>query len=367
LDKKPFLILFFLLLIPFTAYFFKEGVLGADSYGFLTLVCHGTNEVGAHGASYYLFQALPCNILAFKVALFCLAFVSGCFVVALANLFSENNGWRASFFLFLTSVYVLEFTKLENDQFAYPFLFASLYFFFRGIKKSCRKSFFLSIILLFPAAWFWQGAVFFPIAYTLNLLILAVFSIPILVIWGRKIVANAVRTFEVAEDLPLKMFQTNFLLNFGLWGIFLDSILWPQGLFFFALGVLSNKFWVLSVPFLVVGTVLLFEKANWGWLNTASLVASIFLCFVLAQSVLLNPPNPHHWDAIDFALEQSDGEEINNDWGWGYWVKWRGGKTKSFQSPGMQQDFNQNKITISAKELDCILLKKFGEFKVYDC
>ena len=138
MKPNPYFLFFLLALIPFCAYFLRPDFLANDTYGFLALVCQNNNLVGASGIPLMLFSLLPCNILALKVLLFACCVVSGFFIIKMATLFSPKNGWRACYLLFLSSITILEFCKLEEEAFAFPFLFASVYFLFKGLKTGKR-------------------------------------------------------------------------------------------------------------------------------------------------------------------------------------------------------------------------------------
>jgi hypothetical protein len=383
-----FLLFFLLALVPFFVYFLRPDFLANDTYGFLTLICQNNNAVGASGVPLMLFSLLPCNILALKVLLFACCVVSGFFIIKLATLFSPQNGWRASYLLFLSSITILEFAKLEEESFAYPFLFASAYFLFKGLKTGKRLYYIIAFGLLAPAFLLWKGAVFYLIGYGLNIGFILIALVPLILInfegnklYWEGLLGQVVRTWVVKEDLPFK-FHAHFLLTFGLFGAVLEPLLMPQALFYTALGLASAKFWPLSLPFLAVGLVLLPEKVKelrlveelpksaqrlLGHfdLNTTLLVVSLFCVAGLAQSVWLGPPTQDNWDAIDYALSLD--VNANNDWGMGYWVRWRGGVTDSFQSPAKQNEFLKGQVVISEEILTCPILRKFGRINVFGC
>ena len=364
MKKNPYLFFFLLLFVPFLAYFLRPDFIGSDPYGFLLLTCQKDNVAGITGIPFIIFSNLPCSFIALKVMLFALAFVSGVFLIKMASLFSKENGWRAGYLIFLSTVLVLDFVKLENEAFAIPFLFASQYFFFKSLKGGTIWDTFFCFGSLVVAGLLWTGAVFYIIAYTLNIALFAIASIPILLIYGRNLVATLLGNVGIAEDLPFK-FRMHFILNIGLLGALLEPMLMPQAVFFFALGTASARFWILSLPFLVTGGVLLLERFDKEWLNSLVMVLAVVSVLGLAQSVFLNPPQPEQWEAIDYAL--SIDENINNPWGWGYWVLWRGGKTSSFQSPNNQQAFVSGQVTIVEGESTCPLLKGFRDANVLKC
>ena len=365
---RPLLFFFLLLLVPFTVCFLRPDFIGVDSYAHLLLTCKNNNVSGITGTSFSLFSVLPCNFMALKLLLFGCAAVSGFFIIQTCRLFSPKNYWLASILIFLSSTTVLEFTKLENDTFAIPFLFASIYFFYRGIKTGSRKSWAACFGLLAPAAMLWTGAGFFLLAYALTVYLLWVFIIPVMLTVGNfgvdSFLGQVIRTNRVAEDLPFK-FHVHFLLNIGVAGCILEPILLPQAAFFFMLGIASAKFWILSLPLLVVGLVRILEEVKIPALTTFFLIASLVTVGALAQSVWLNPPTQDDWQAIDFALAV-DGN-ANSDWGKGYWMRWKGGTTDSFGSVHRQTPFLDGQVVVTQRDTNCTVLKEFGTRKVVRC
>jgi len=364
---NPFLLLFILLLIPFSVYFVRPDLIGNDGYGFLLFVCTGENIVGLAGVPLAIFSSFTCNLLAIKAVLFALAFISGCFILKFCEVFTDE--WdKAAYIIFLSSVFVLEFVKFENDQFAYPFLFASLYYFFKGMTYGRRKSFAKSLILLGVAGLIWQGSIFYLFAYSFNAVALAVVSLPI-ILWKRaEIVGAILRTFQIAEDMPMQ-FHLHFILNFGLFGAILEPILAYQALFLFGLGAFSAKFWILSLPFLVVGMILLLKRLEglphlkWFNVQTFAMVLAAFCLLGVAQSVWLNQPTESDWRALEFS--QGLEEDVEVDWSMGYWARWYGIQTESYGSFHRQTDFNG--IAVTRQDLNCPTLKAFGEVRVVRC
>lgn len=370
-ERFAFLLFFFLLLIPFTVYFLRPDFVGFDTYGFLLLTCNGNNAAGIEGVPFYLFSILPCNLLALKVILFGLAFAAGCAIIKLSMLFSEKNGWRASYLIFLSPLLVLEFLHLENDQFAFPLLFVSLYLFFKGLKNADRFASLDCFGLLVIAAFFWQGAIFYLIGYTLNVWAIGIVSIPI-IFWFRKTILGVIiRTWQVHEDLPFR-FHYIYALFPGVAGVFLNPLLLPQALFFLTLGTISAKFWILSLPFLVVGMVLILEKAENSSkvgqydLQKVFIVITVFCIIGISQSVWLNPPTINHVQAIEYAIEE-EGKEIGIDWGLGYLAIFHGADTNSYGSFLNQQEFAPGQASVTEHDTNCAVLREFAEVKVVKC
>lgn len=263
---NPYFLFFALLLVPFIVYFARPDFAGVDSYGYLVQVCKNNgiiDETNLFNSALFLF---PCNFLAIKATLFLCALFSGFAVIKMATLFSKKNGWRVSYLVFLAPVFVLEFIKFENEQFAYPLLFWSAYFFYLATKKGGKKNFLCSFLLLGFAGMVWRGAIYYLIAFALTKAILFVpiavaALIPNSPIYWTTILGNAFRTSVVFEDAPFHSLTYLFALNLGLMGIiFLEwSLLAPTIMLFF-LALASAKFSILVVPFLAVGLVKAYDR-----------------------------------------------------------------------------------------------------------
>ncbi len=394
---NPYFILFVLLIIPFIAYLYRPDFIGFDPYGFLLLTCNANNAAGLTGITHAIFSNLLCNFITLKIMLFSLAFISGCFIIKTAKLFSPKHGWKASYLIFLSSVYVLEFSKLENEAIAFTILFASLYLFFKGFKivKNSRKNHLTAFALVILAGLIWKGSIFYLIGYLLNISILIIALLPALTIpfkgnflYWKSLLENIIGTNNIAENQPFK-FHRHFALNPGLIGALLEPLLLPQTLLYFALGTASSKYWILTLPFLTIGMVIIhqklsqsnkfeskhttfldkiFQKAiNFFETNHSQIFAilSIFTVIAITQSILLNPPQQSDWEPIEYAL--SIDNNVNNDWSIGYWILWKGGTTQSYQSPQKQTPFFPGQIVVTQQDNNCSNIKTFEDFNVMQC
>ncbi len=394
---NPYIILFTLLIIPFIAYLYRPDFIGWDPYGFLLLTCKANNAVGITGIPHLIYTNLPCNFIILKTILFSLAFISGCFIIKLSKLFSPKHGWRAAYLIFLSPAYILEFSKLENEAFAFTLLFISVYYFFKSIKivKNSRKNTIIAFTLVILAGLIWRGAIFYLIGYFLNISILIITLLPFLAIkfegnflYWKSLWENIVGTNMIAEDMPFK-FHKHFALHPGLIGCFLDSLLLPQTLLYYALGTISAKYWMLSLPFLVVGLVIIHERLsnspkfenkhntildkifkktiNFFETNYEQIfsIVSIFCVIAITQTVLLGEPTQENWEGIEFALSLD--KNVSNSWDLGYWIMWKGGQTESYQSPVNQKQFFPGQIAIIKEDNNCITIKKFSDFNVVRC
>lgn len=372
MNWKPYIIFFILLCIPFSVYFLRPDLVANDSYGFLLFACTGNNAAGVTGLPFIVFSVLPCNVLLYKCLLFALTFLSGCFLIKLATLFSKKEGWRACYLVFLAPMFVLDFVKLENDVFGYLFVFASLFFFFKSLMvlDNSRRNFFISILLVFVGSLFWSGAFFLLLGFSFNVWVLLLFSIPAVLIFSSDLIGVVFRDLRVMENAPFQ-FHYVWLLNFGILSILYNKIIAPQAIFFFMLGVISAKFWMLSIPFLVVGLILILEQfrpPTWFKIDLHEFLAfiSIITLVMASQSIWFAPPQPKHWQAIEYALQEGNGK-INNDWGMGYWVLWKGGETESFQSPQKAKEIEAGQVYVTELGVSCPTIKEFEGIQVLKC
>jgi len=371
LNNKQIALLFFITLIPF--FIFSIGrfdFVGADTYYFLNHVC-GEGELNELDLTRTFFDFLPCNFIVLKTMLFFLCFSCVFSIALVGEFFNKKNGWMAGLWLFLSPIFFLEFTKLENDQIAYPFLFLAIYFFYKGFFKNRFCNRLIAVVLVLFATQFWGGSVFFLMAFAFGSLLFALASIPLLVLFWQKLfftVLPRFPTFEwiVWENSLIGGIAYVFLLLLGYNGI--NWFLLPQLVFFTALFLLNSKFVFLVVPFLALGFVNYFEKLDKAKYGVLFKQVFLWLPFFLAVSwglvSLQQPPQPYHWSAVEFALDASSRPSIVNDWDFGYWVLFKGGRTEQFGAP---KDFNASGIVLTRKQLDCNLLKQFNDLRVYKC
>jgi len=374
MNKKQIALLFLITLIPFLIFSVgRPDFVGGDSYFFLNHVC-GEAELGEGDLVRAIFGWVPCNFILIKILLFLLC-LSCVFTIALTgDLFYAKNGWMAGLFIFLAPVFFSEFTKFENDQFAFPLIFLAIYFYYKGFFRNRFINRLTAIVLLVFAAQIWGGAAFFILAFAFGSILFVLTSIPLLAIYWEKLLFNAMPRFpeldlfgRVWENSLVVGIAYLFLLPLGYNGI--NKMILPQLVFFTALMLLNSKFVFLLTPFLALGFVGYFNKLDYSKYGKNFKQIFIWLPFFMAISwgfvSLTQPPYQYQWEAIEFALQESERPGITNDWDLGYWIYYKGGRTGQVGGP---QDFNISKgIILSRKELPCPVLKEFNELKVYRC
>ena len=377
MNKKQIPLLFLITLIPFLIFSVgRPDFVGGDSYYFLNHVC-GEGELGEGDLVRTIFGWVPCNFILIKILLFLLC-LSCVFAIALTgNLLYDQNGWMAGLFIFLAPIFFAEFTKFENDQFAFPLIFLAIYFYYKGFFKNSFINRLTAIVLLVFAAQIWGGAVLFFPAFAFGSILFVLSTIPLLIIYWKQLFFTVLPRFPVF-DLFGNVWENSlvvgiaylFLLPLGFNG--LSKILLPQMVFFTALLLLNSKFVFLATPFLALGFVGYFNKLDYSKYGKNFKQIFLWLPFFMAISwgfvSLTQPPLDYQWDAVEFALQESERPGITNDWELGYWVLFKGGNTQQFCSP---RDFNlSNDVFLTQRDLDsnaCTFLKSFNELKVYQC
>ncbi len=346
--------------IPFIFYLLKPLLFGFDGYSYLSLICNGS-EMPAFTLplASILFQLLPCNILAIKLVLLCLALLFVYFTALLGSVFDKENGWKAGLWIWFSPILFFEFAKFENEAFAYPIILAALWIFFS--EKNLKG--FISGFGLLTAVTFllWGGAIVPFLAICVSYLPLLLFSIPALFFLWKKISANLF-SFKghIAENAPIIAYKYWFILLLGITGLPKQLILTTLALL--AAGFIQVKFAILAIPFLVIGMNNLIKEFK---LEKLAYTIIIILVFVYGFAMLQQPPTPTQIQAIKYTITQSPDKNISNDWSYGWLVKYLGGTTDSFCYYKKQQDFTG--WSVSTQDLNCTMIKNFGDAKVFYC
>ena len=372
--------------VPFLLYaFFRTDLRGFDSYAFLLQACGKIGVENTPPLAEFALSFVPCNILSIKLLLFLLFFLSLCGIANLGSLFHKEKGWLAALFSLLSPSLFFEATKFENDQFAIPILIWAAYFFYRARKTGHRRWDFYAFAMVLFAAGFWYGAVYWLLAFALSS---AVFVFPAFVaigVFNNRLLEMALPG-KVVEALPFNGIAMLAGLSFGF--AMLPVEMFPQVAVFVILLVMQIKWVWFVMPFLSVGVMLFYvnpkleTKPAARQLKGILLMSTIFMVVVWGFALQGHPPHSHHWEAIDFALQESEEGFIWNDWSLGYWVLFRGGTPSEYgggdydiliqESDGSitegesLQTFGKG-IVLTVRKLDCPKIRQFNELKVYRC
>lgn len=375
--------LFFLFLFcsaVFVPYFFRPYLIGYDSFHYLQPHRLENEPV----LSFLVFNAIGGNIFVAKCALFLCLFGSVAAIALLGGLFAPENGWKAGLLVFLSPIFIFEALNFEGEQFSYPFLFLSLYFLF---KDGFQNKIIACCLVLF-ASLFWQGSIIylavFPI-YFLPALIPLFFSFGGSLQRARAALGNFLPKWGVQESAFLGSGITfHWGLLLGLLGFFEENTrkLLPAAVFFGIIAFLNAKFAVHLTPLLAAGLAVALDRRlslmnQWRDSNVSTAFASfegvvfgLLVSIVVVSSLVIIPfvyePTQEQLTQVQLAVAEAKGETIFNDWQYGHFVEYFGGKALA-KAGGQQPSLECHTcIVLSDNELNCSRLNDKKPF-VYRC
>ena len=284
-------------------------MVGFDSYAFLQQSCGAFVVPHLPLLADFVTKAIPCNIYAIKGTLFLLFLASLLGIAHLGELFHKEKGWLAAVFSFLSPGFFFEFTKFENDQFAIPILVWAAYFFFKARQTKDKRFDLVSITLILLAAGFWNGSIYWLIGLGTTSLLLGIPALAAIFWFRNELVSNTMPK-NVLESMPVIGLAMIGGLAFGF--SLLPVQMYPVTLIFFLLMLLQAKFAWFVVPFLSVGVLMLYtneriERFQAGRFGKGVLISlAFFLVVAWGFSVQGHPPHPYQWEAVEFAIEQSE-------------------------------------------------------------
>lgn len=388
--------------MPFTAYLVFPTLLSADSFYFFSFSCNQDNiqDIQIPLVSKLFFEAMPCSLFAYKVLFFTVLFISTIIVAKTGELYDKQHGWLAGVLVFISIAWVHGHVGIEDDLLGYPVLFLANYFFLKsGIEKSNRGKVISVALVILTGALLWKGALLYLVVYTF----FSTFSLIILyaslfyIGFGSM---NALLGNDFAQEnmnaflLSLLGSRTlGFGHGIGLLGMYvLTRRLWLAVPFLAAM--LLNAKWAIHLsPFLGLGLMFLVSDIDKmrirrgivfkeEWANKHFIKIFIALAFfstaALSVGLLFQHPNSHQIEAVEFAVQQSGGKMMDNDWSYGYYIMFAGGYTDTFGGgqPRYTESFNEEILLTENPEpySDCELLKEWegqgfynSNIKVYNC
>lgn len=371
LSHKQIAIVFILAVIPFAFYtILRPDLVGYDSYAFYSQACGKFAVNGTPLIADFILKNLPCNIYATKGVLFLLFFATLLGIAHLGSLFHKEKGYLAALFSFLAPTLFFHAIRLENDQLAYPILIWATYFYYKSrITKQKKYDLYALALVLFTAG-FWQGSIYFLLAFALTSITFGIASIPAIAIYWKQIIGKTIPITTVNESLPLVGLTHIFGLAFGF--ALLPTMLWPQTAIFLILLLLQQKFAWMITPLLSVGMLMFYvnpkldKNKAMEFLKGIILSAAICCMLVWGISTTAQPPTENTWNAIDYAIEQNSDGNLQNDWDLGYFIIHKGA-TPSQYGGGQQFDFNAGIAITKFDQNNCITLKEFEDLNVVEC
>ena len=394
---------------------------GLDSHYFLTKICSDNNHY-QEGANLPLtnivFNNLPCDFTTLKLILIGLYGLSLIALFKIGEITWKGGGFFVILFTGISTAFLYSSFKLENDAFAFPLLFFSLYFFLKFLQKKPvflvkpRKdylSLIISFILLGTAGMFWGGAVFYLIGFLLILLPrLTILTLAISFFVEQtqpimaKLMGNLVADFTVLENNPLLFFYLNFiylsLLAFGIRRIAKKPWYLTLTVMFLIISFLNPKLAILATPFIslymfknyLIATdalslvdkkirlpkkILKYPKIVWVLRKEIPtqkifVATGIFLWIVYSLIIVTLTPTLIQMEATQetVRLSKEMNLPINNEWDYGHLIWYHGGQTNQHSGPGgdlqMRNTLFLTDVVLRGKLLNdnnCGLLKAFGE------
>lgn len=386
-SKKQALALLFLCTLSFAPYFLHPFFVDADPYYFLNHICkenYAPYLPSENFSANLLFDILPCNFFLLKLLLFAGFFLSVLAIAFTGSLFDEKNGWLAGVFSFLSPVLAREYLKLENDQFAYFFLFWALYFFYKAKLQKSKINYFFTFTLILIGISFWSGSFFYLIGLGLNSWAFLLPAIATLFFFGKKMyqsihtsidlllnLGQSIGTRIVLERQPFIAIVYWFALLLGV--TFFAKPFFPQLIFFILLGIITVKFAVLAIPLLCLSMLCLYNKLlkkKKQKIAQIILVSSFGLALAWGLLIPFNVPSQNEWNAIDYAIQASKdyNATLVNHWDLGYWVQWKNAKASAWGSiHDIDHNSLSNSVIITHEDVSCEKLKEFKQHKIYYC
>lgn len=400
------LIIGLLSLIPFFFHALTITPMGTDAVYFYLFSCQAPNiptNIEIPFLSKLFFESLPCDLLSFKFVSSLFLFVSALVVAKIGELFDKEYGWLAGVFVFISTAWLNFHIQIEDDILGFPLLFMATYFFLIGqMENKGNKWKAISIALvLFTGAFVWKGALLYLVAFSFFWVPALITLFGVFFIIGFGSLDQLVGKNMVAENMNVllyTLFGTGTLgLGHGMGLVGLYFYRQRQWLFVpFLVGLLLNLKWAIHLaPFLGVGMMLIVRDFDLkiksgklkfeGWVNKyfVWIFVGMALVSITAQSagLLLQAPYPAQIEAVQFAIEKSGDATMANDWSYGYWIMFFGGRTEIYGGGWtdyyLQDHEKPEGILLTENPVplkECRLLKEWAKggfyknsIQVYDC
>jgi len=399
-EHKKLLVLVLVFFIPSGFYLLSQNIVGYDSYFFLNKICvpengHYNLTGNVHVAQNIVLSFLPCDLFLIKLLIVAL-FAFSLFVFYLIGEETKKGyGWPMLLFLGITPLFTLEYFKLENETFAFPFLFLSLYCFIKYLNRKKTVFMALSIVTIIISSFFWLGSFFYILIYALMQPLILVLFIPLYVVGFNNIFMPILsNSFGILSTLAPKLgiVENSFfygLIYSGIYVYFLRENKqhnYPYLLMFLPMaliGTLNPKYFILAVPFFALAMCWLVENTkNSSWILVMAVILNLgFAISYMPIGFVGKAPKTFEVQGVKdlIDLNRSLDKPIANDWGLGHMVWFYGGQTEMHSGPPGEGDWNMekqvNRVTLTYNKVskNCVLLNEYGwnpfgeTLKLYDC
>jgi hypothetical protein len=359
--------------------------IGADSYYFLNNIFYNTPLLVTGAIGTFLIGLLPQNIILIKVVMYLITLLTIFIGYECARLYSKKNALIYSFSLIAMFTFSLVFFKLEDDLFALPFLFSSLYFIIKyqlskTKSKFIDKNIILSLFFLFISVIIWKYSVLFILMYLFItnfhfLYILASFTF---VVYFKSFIFVIIPHIGIAEN-QIAFISGNIAGGIIILLFFLylkkNMILKNRiGIYVFSVLTLLNfKIIYILMPILLLNNIKLQKSMVNGGKWVVYLVYIMFLIGTINQIITL-PPTSTEYDLaiVGQFYSKALNKNISYPWGLGYFYIWN--KIPNIQNFGtipFKKIVYTNKLVIINKnnpQVDnCELLQKEKWYQLVNC
>ena len=335
-----------ILFLPVTlGLFLRPLIFAFDSYATINGICHGNwSALAMQPITNILFGFFPCSFLSFKVFMFFSLLITLYIIYKIMlKFFDDKISLYSLFFLLaLSPIILFEFSKFENELWAYPLIVLGIFYLFENKYHKTILAFALSLLF-----WVWPYYLtFIPSGGALEL----------------KLFGGLSSLFLFVLVIPFIFLIKNNKIRF------LSSI-------FLLMFLFNAKFFIFLVPLICLGIGFILQKAY----ETEKYTKTLWLmCFFLIISVnvalFLNQPQQNQFDLIQDGINLAEKEEIPifNDWSYGHWLEFHKYETK-FKSGGNNPDYNSLKkpfvgLTDSnLLYLDCVFVSSARNLNLWIC
>lgn len=321
-------------IVAFIPYFFRENIIGTDSYNTLLL--------------------FPLPFWAIKTILLACTITACISIGWLARKILEEKAWIAGLLPWASPIFAQFFWNYENETIGFTIACIAIALWFSEKQKSFwhSENKQLAIGLAIISALFWQANLLVLLSFSLGYLVSFVLLTAtfLLLFWNK--IGAFIPTTAVQENFPGfgLLFQGGLLL--GLMEIKKCKTIALPALFFLALGFLNQRFAVFAIPFMAVLSAGFFLNKKNGLIRYCVLIMTVIVFLQTPFWSFSLPPTSQELLATELAIEMAGGETIYNSWGTGYWIDYYGGK--AFAHAGGVWDLNcTNCIVLDYFEHDC--------------
>jgi len=387
LKSRNLLILFIITLLLFCIYFLRSSqvpFIGIDSYYFLNYIFSGTalHVTGVVGT--FLMSLIPTNIYWIKLIMFVVTLVTMYVAYKCAELYDSKHALVYPLSLLAFIFFSLIFFKFEDDLFALPFLFSSLYFIIKyqistKPKKLFDRNIILSILFLIISISIWKYTVFFILAYLFisNFNWIYILASSSLFLFYQELIGSIIPNNLVAENM-MAFFSGRVAggVIFLLFFLYLKKSMITKNkyaIYFFSILTLLNfKFIYILTPILLLNNINLLKNITLDKHKVIYFIWFVFLIGTINQ-IIISPPSYSDYELLGIAQSTAIdlNKEIDYSWGIGYYAIYQNIDVNNFGTTPITEIDYSNKIIVAEKNnpiySSCKKIKKGKWFEIINC